>query len=101
MKKILIILSLVFTLFSVNAKENDQMIGHVITEVILKDNVEGMVKVLESEIQAVAHIFALEMISVLEANLPQILEGIAADMRLKADEAYKCELLKGSGNECK
>ena len=101
MKKILIILSLVFTLFSVNAKANDQLVGHVITEVILNDNVEGMVKVMEKEIQAIAHIFAVEMITVLEANLPQILEGIAADMRLKADEAYKCELLKGSGNECK
>ena len=100
MKKILIILSLVFTLFSVNAKANDQLVGHVITEVILNDNVEGMVKVMEKEIQAVAHIFALEMISVLEANLPRILEGIAAEMRLKADEKYKCELLKGSPNGC-
>ena len=72
-------------------KANDQLVG----------NTEQMVKVLEKEIQAIAHIFAVEMITVLEANLPQILEGIAADMRLKADEAYKCELLKGSGNECK
>ena len=100
MKKILIILSLVFTLFSVNAKANDQLVGHVITQVILNDNVEGMVKVMEKEIQAVAHIFALEMISVLEANLPQILEGIAAEMRLEADRKYKCELLKGSPNGC-
>ena len=100
MKKILIILSLVFTLFSVNAKANDQLVGHVITEVILNDNVEGMVKVMEKEIQAVAHIFALETISVLEANLPQILEGIAAEMRLEADRKYKCELLKGSANGC-
>ena len=100
MKKILIILSLVFTLFSVNAKANDQLVGHVITEVILKDNVEGMVKVMEKEIQAVAHIFAIEMISVLEANLPRILEGIAAEMRLEADRKYKCELLKGSANGC-
>ena len=100
MKKILIILSLVFTLFSVNVKANDQLVGHVITEIILNDNVEGMVKVLEKEIQAVANIFALEMISVLEANLPQILEGIAAKMRLEADRKYKCELLKGSPNGC-
>ena len=100
MKRILIILSLVFTLFSVNAKANDQLVGHVITEVILNDNVEGMVKVMEKEIQAVAHIFALEMISVLEAYLPQILEGIAAEMRLEADRKYKCELLKGSPNGC-
>ncbi len=100
MKKILIILSLVFTLFSVNAKANDQTVGHIINQVILEDNVEGMVKVLESELQAVAHIFSIEMISVLEANLPRILEGIAAEMRLKADEKYKCELLKGSPKGC-
>ena len=81
-------------------KANDQLIGHVITQVS-KGNTEQMVKVLESEIQAIAHIFVVEMITVLEANLPQILEGIAADMRLKADTEYKCELLKGSGNECK
>ena len=100
MKKILIILSLVFTLFSVNAKANDQTIGHIITQVILEDNVEGMVEVMENELQAVAHIFAIEMISVLEANLPRILEGIAAKMRLEADRKYKCELLKGSPNGC-
>ena len=47
MKKILIILSLVFTLFSVNVKANDQLVGHVITEIILNDNVEGMVKVMD------------------------------------------------------
>ena len=80
---------------------NDQLVGHVITEVV-KGNTEGMVKVMESEIQAIAHIFAIEMISVLEANLPQILEGLAADIRVNGiDNAYKCELLKGSKNGCK
>ena len=82
-------------------KANDQLVGHVITQVS-KGNTEQMVKVLESEIQAIAHIFAVEMITVLEANLPQILEGIAADIRVNGiDKNYKCELLKGSGNECK
>ena len=80
-------------------KANDQLVGHVITQVS-KGNTEQMVKVLESEIQAIAHIFAVEMITVLEANLPQILEGIAAKMRLEADRKYKCELLKGSPNGC-
>ena len=82
-------------------KANDQMIGHVIAQVS-KGNTEQMVKVLEKEIQAIAYIFAVEFVSVLEASLPQILEGIAAEIRVNGiDKAYKCELLKGSGNECK
>jgi hypothetical protein len=82
-------------------KANDQLVGHVITQVS-KGNTEQMVKVLEKEIQAIAYIFAVEFISVLEASLPEILEGIAAEIRVNGiDQAYKCELLKGSGNECK
>ena len=35
-----------------------------------------------------------------ESRLPDILEGIAAELRLKSDEKLKCELLKGSPNGC-
>ena len=42
------------------------------------------------------HSFSIEAISILQAYLPYILEGIAQDLRLKADKEYKCSLLKGS-----
>ena len=34
------------------------------------------------------------MVDVIEKHLPNILESIAADIRLKADSKYKCALLK-------
>ena len=37
----------------------------------------------------------------LEKNLPVILESLAAEIRMKADSKYKCELLKGSKIEDK
>ena len=40
------------------------------------------------------HLYALDMIDVIEQHLPNILEGIAADIRMKADSKYKCSLLK-------
>ena len=40
------------------------------------------------------HLYALEMVDVIEKHLPSILESLAADIRLKADSKYKCELLK-------
>ena len=35
---------------------------------------------------------SLEIIQVVFNNMPNILDGIAADMRLKADKNYKCSL---------
>ena len=45
--------------------------------------------VLEAEMHKLAYNFALEMSSVLEKHLPNILESIAAEIRQKADENYK------------
>ena len=39
----------------------------------------------------------IESISILQAYLPAILEGVAADLRLKADHEYKCKLLENGG----
>jgi len=49
------------------------------------------------------HQFALESIQIIQAYLPAILDGILAEMRLKADLEYKCSLLKGSDiqDDCK
>ena len=37
---------------------------------------------------------SLEMVSILEEHLPYILEGIAKEIKMKADSEYKCSLLK-------
>ena len=41
-----------------------------------------------------AYQFSLEMVDVIEKHLPNILEGIAQEIRMKSDSAYKCSLLK-------
>jgi hypothetical protein len=53
--------------------------------------------------QKLFHVFALEMTTTLEKNLPAILEGIAAQLRLSADSKYKCSLLKDTDiqDDCK
>ncbi len=52
---------------------------------------------LEKELEAVAHQFMIESISILQSYLPAILDGVATDMRLKADKEYKCRLLENGG----
>ena len=48
--------------------------------------------VLEAEMAKIAYKFSLEMTSVLEKHLPSILESIANELRMKADEKYKKEI---------
>ena len=50
--------------------------------------------VLEAEMSKLAYNFSLEMVSILEKNLPNILESLAAQIRQEADSEYKCSLLK-------
>ena len=78
---------------SVNANDyNTAVVAHIIKEKISGNNVDT--SVLEGELQRLAHLYALEMVDVIEKHLPTILESLAADIRLKADSKYKCELLK-------
>ena len=78
---------------SVQANDyNTAVIGHIITQKVQGNNVDT--SVLEGELQRLMHLYALDMIDVIEQYLPNILEGIAADIRMKADSEYKCSLLK-------
>ena len=102
MKKLLII-NLVFGFiclavpFAVKADDKtNATISHVISETIKGTDID-ISYIMEKELEAVAHKFMIESISILQAYLPAILEGVASDMRLKADEAYKCKLLKNGG----
>ena len=96
MKKFIILLML---LLPVSVQANDKTIatvGHIISEKISNNDID-VSYIMEKELEAVAHQFLIESISILQAYLPAILDGVAADLRLKADEAYKCKLLENGG----
>ena len=79
------------------AKANDYntaVIGHIITQKVQGNSVDT--SVLEAELERLAYNFALEMTSVIEKHLPNILESIASELRSKADSEYKCQLLENS-----
>ena len=98
MKKLILILAVLW--FGLNAfaksvqadEYNTAVIAHVIKENISGDGVDT--SVLEAEMAKLAYQFSLEMTSVVEKHLPNILEAIANEIRLKADSKYKCSLLK-------
>ena len=65
--------------------------AHILTEVIKGTDLdEGAI--MNAETQRLLHTMSLEIIQVVFNNMPNILDGIAADMRLKADKNYKCSL---------
>ena len=108
MRKNFLILFLVFTYIwswsifnAVNDAENKTkaIIGHVITETVKGTEIDSMA-ILEQELKILMHKSTLDMIKLIESRLPDILEGIAAELRLQSDEKIKCELLKGSPNGC-
>ena len=98
MKKLILMLAILWLGLNAFAKSvqandyNTAVIGHVITQKIQGNNVDT--SVLEAEMQKLVYNFTLEMTGVIEKHLPNILEGIAADIRGNADSAYKCSLLK-------
>ena len=96
MKKLIILLLL---LLPVSVQANDKttaVVGHVVSETIKGTDID-ISYIMEKELEAVAHQFMIESISILQAYLPAILEGVAADLRLKADHEYKCKLLENGG----
>ena len=98
MKKLILILAIVWfglNAFAKSVQANDYntaVVAHIIKEKINGNNVDT--SVLEAEMHKLAYQFSLEMVDVLEKHLPNILESLAAEIRLKADSKYKCELLK-------
>ena len=96
MKKMILILAVLW--FSLNAfaksvqadDYNTAVVAHVIKENISGNGVD--MSVLEAEMAKLAYNFSLQMTSVLEKHLPSILESIAQELRMKADEMYKEEI---------
>jgi hypothetical protein len=88
---------------SLKASEyNTAVIGHVITQKVSGQPIDAS-KLMEQELARVAHLFALDSISILQKYLPAILDKVAADLRLEADKSYKCNLLKDTKiqDDCK
>ena len=86
-------------LLPVSVQANDKTIatvGHIISEKISNNDID-ISYIMEKELEAAAHKFVIESISILQAYLPAILDGVSTDLRLKADEAYKCKLLENGG----
>jgi hypothetical protein len=73
------------------------VVGHVISETIKGTDIDTKY-IMENELEKLAHKFMIDSISILQAYLPQILEGVAADLRLQVDKKYKEELLNGESN---
>ena len=88
-----------FALSSFKASADEKttaVVGHVVSETIKGTDID-ISYIMEKELEAIAHKFMIESISVLQMYLPAILEGVASDIRLKADHEYKCKLLENGG----
>ena len=98
MKKLILILAVLWlglNAFAKSVQANDSThatVAHIISEKIKGNNVDT--SVLEAEMSRLAYEMSLEMTSILEKHLPYILEGIAQELKMKSDSAYKCSLLK-------
>jgi len=102
---ILIVNGLIWGLLSNIAKADDYnkaVIGHVIQSKVNGENVD-VNALMSYELEKLAHKYSIEMVSILQAYLPAILDGVMTDLRLQADEKYKCALLKDSKikDDCK
>ena len=101
---VLIVNGLIWSLLS-NVKADDYnkaVIGHVIQSKVNGTNVD-VNALMSYELEKLAHKYSIEMVSILQAYLPAILDGVMTDLRLQADEKYKCNLLKDSKikDDCK
>ena len=99
---VLIVNGLLWFGLSSLAKANDYntaVLGHVVSETIKGTDMNHSA-LLEAEVSKLAHQFALQMTYVMQKHLPQILEGLAADIRLQADKEYKCSLMEDTTYKC-
>lgn len=101
---VLIVNGLIWGLLS-NVKADDYnkvVIGHVIQSTVNGTNVD-VNALMSYELERLAHKYSIEMVSILQAYLPAILDGVMSDLRLQADKKYKCALLEGTKieDDCK
>jgi hypothetical protein len=103
MRKQFLIIFIVFTYIwswaIFNAVNADDRIttttGHIIVETVKGTDIDQM-KIIESELEHIMKNLALEVIPLLEAALPLIMDRVMTDLRLELDKQHKCLLLKDS-----
>ena len=109
MKKLILILAVLWfglNAFANSVQANDKTlitIGHVIQTKVSGEDI-AINELLDNELKNLSHKYAIEMVSILQAYLPAILDGAMTEMRLELDKKYKCLLLEGStiqNKECK
>jgi len=71
---------------------NTAVIGHVISETIKNTDIDTSY-IIEQELEKLAHKFVIDSIYIIQAYLPEILDGVVTDLKLKTDQKYKEELL--------
>ena len=76
---------------------NTAVIGHVISETIKNTDIDTSY-IIEQELEKLAHKFVLDSIYIIQAYLPEILDGVVTDLKLKTDQKYKEELLNGENS---
>ena len=77
---------------TVSANEKTTVIiGHVITQTIQGNDMDHS-EILTNELKSITHQFTLSLMETLSRNLPVILDGVSATIRLEVDDLYKCSL---------
>tara|TARA_B100000085_G_scaffold74325_1_gene66772 strand:- start:759 stop:1067 length:309 start_codon:yes stop_codon:yes gene_type:complete len=66
----------------------EAVVGHVIQNADKIDHSQ----LLNDEIAKLAHSFSIEILSSLQSHLPNIIEGVITDMKMKSDNKYKCSI---------
>ena len=92
MKFVLLFIISVCLSSTVSANEKTTVIiGHVITQTIQNNDMDHS-EILENELKFITHQFTLSLMETLSRNLPVILDGVSATIRLEVDDLYKCSL---------
>jgi len=87
---LLIITTLLVSGFARADSYSEAVVGHVVTQELTGDIDKGAVA--NAELNRQMHQLSLEILAVVFNNMPTILDGISAQMRLEADKMYKCSL---------
>ena len=98
---LLIISTLLAAGFARDDSYNEAVAGHIITQKVQNNDMDHSA-VANAELNRQMHQLSLQILAVVFDNMPDILDGISAQMRLEADKMYKCSLQDDYKNkECK
>ena len=98
---VLVLFSLLLFSFPAHSQSYEEAVGgHILRETLSGRNIEHE-RIMANELKRIAHRHTIEILGVLSEHLPYVLKGIQSELRMKADEEYKCSLLEGTRYPCK